>query len=137
MNHTSRAGEKILDYGSGPKAIHTQNLKQWGMDVTPHEFGANVVEGIHDTKALSRKYNTVMASNVLNTQSSEQMLRSTLAEIKSAVAPGGRAVFNYPVSPRYIDLTTDAVEKIVREYFPKLDRVGGTKWGPLWEGRVE
>ena len=133
---TATPDETILDFGSGPKAVHTARLRESGLNATAHDFGKNVIAGVHDPDALLRQYSTVMASNVLNTQGSMEMLRNTLAEIRSAMQPGGRAVFNYPKSPRYSGLKPDEVAKEIKSIFgTEPVRVGGTASEPLWEVR--
>lgn len=122
----------ILDFGSGPAAMHTQMLKGRGLDVTAHEFGGSVNPDIHDPDALSRQYDTVMASNVLNVQSTIEMLNYTLKQIAKCVKPGGRAVFNYPASPRHGNLAVAEVEKAIRKRFGSVERVGGTPSVPLY-----
>ena len=136
VQETSKPGEKILDFGAGKDAVHAKNLRDAGLDVTAHEFGANVKEGVHDASALdkSRSYDTVYASNVLNVQGDINMLKDTLGQIKGAVAKDGRAVFNYPSSPRVGKLETSEVSAAIKDVFgvePK--RVGGTKNEPIWE----
>ena len=133
VSETSKSGETILDYGSGKTPIHTTALQKQGLNVTSYDVGSNVVEGVHDVNALQRTYNTVFASNVLNVAPSESFLRKTLSEIKKATSSGGRALFNYPASPRKLNLSTDEMLGIVKEYFPEVTVVGGTKQTPLWE----
>lgn len=124
---------KILDYGSGPKAIHANALREKGFDVTAHDFGANVVEGIHDPKALTRQYGHVYASNVLNVQSDPQMLRETLQEIANAVQKGGSATLNLPISPRkFNELSAPMVEQELAKLFSKVERIGGTRAAPVY-----
>ncbi len=38
---------KILDFGAGKDAVHTQNLRGEGFNVTAHEFGSNQKPGLH------------------------------------------------------------------------------------------
>lgn len=137
VEDTARPGEKILDFGAGKDAAHARHLHNLGMDVRAYEIGANFNPLFHDRHALSHRYDTVYASNVLNVAPTVQFLRRTLLEIRSVVKhPHGRAVFNYPGEPRKAGLSTADAEKIVREYFPSLRRVGGTSSTPLWEGRL-
>jgi len=101
LNNARKIGARVvaLDYGAGKDAIHTRDLQSKGHFVIAHEFGAN--KGIwHSNDALQRKYDMVFASNVLNEQSSREMLEATLAEIHSLLAPHGRLYCNYPESPR-------------------------------------
>ena len=131
---TSSKSETILDFGAGKEAAHTISMNKEGFNVTAYEIGNNVVEGLHDTAALERTYDTVMASNVLNVAPNESVLRYTLSNIAKAVSPTGRAVFNYPLSPRSAGLSSAQVLSIVKEFFSDVV-VGGTKQAPVWEAR--
>ena len=94
--------DQILDFGAGKTAAHAMKLRSEGYDVTAHEFGANQVLGTHDERALSRTFDVVYASNVLNVQSSAAMLCRTLTQIRSVVKPGGLFIANFPKKPRKI-----------------------------------
>ena len=123
---------KILDFGSGRDAAHTKSLRKSGRNVTAHEFGANVNQN-HDPKALEKKYDTVFASNVLNTASSHKMLSDTLDQMHSAVAPGGALVANLPLSPRKsVKVDAKHLMRQLLNRFGDVRRVGGTKKAPLF-----
>ena len=130
VSKSAKEGESVLDYGAGPKAAHTERLRKEGLDVTAHDF--SYVEGVHDPAALTKKYDTVMASNVLNVQSSKAMLKRTLKEITSSVSPEGRAVFNYPASPRKMSLAPSQVKKVIKEFFGDVKEIRKGA-APLWE----
>ena len=121
----------ILDFGAGRDAAHAQTLKDAGFNVTAHEFGTNQNER-HDPQALERQYHTVYASNVLNTQSSPQMMERTLDQIRAATRKGGGFVGNFPLSPRKSGMSPGDVEALLRARFPNVKRVGGTRQAPLW-----
>ena len=130
-----KQGETVLNFGAGKpdkktgKYLHSEMLREKGADVTEYDFGSNSVGN------LGNQYDTVFASNVLNVQNGRPMLQDTLKQIKNSTR--GRAVFNYPQSPRYMDLTPDEVATEIKSIFgaePK--RVGGTKQAPLWEIRT-
>jgi len=125
------AQHTILDYGAGRDAVHAQTLRDSGLNVTAHEFGQNRNER-HDADALERQYHLVYASNVLNTQSSPEMMARTLDQIRASVRPGGGFVGNYPVSPRKSALKPADVEALLRDRFKTVKRVGGTSSAPLW-----
>ena len=129
--------KKVLDFGSGPPARHTMSLREKGYtDVTAHEFGDNVQEGVHDPKALSKEYDVVFASNVLNVQSSEAMLKRTLKQIRDSVEKGGLAVFNYPASPRKAGLKVASVAGVIAEVFPgAVERVSQGSEAPMWTAK--
>ena len=123
---------KILDFGSGRDAAHTKSLRKSGRNVTAHEFGANVNKN-HNPKALKNKYDTVFASNVLNTASSRKMLSDTLDQMHSAVAPGGALVANLPLSPRKsVKVDAKHLMRQLLNRFGDVRRVGGTKKAPLF-----
>jgi len=90
----------VLDYGAGPEAMHTAALRELGLAVTAWEIGENFREGVHDPEALSRRYNVVLASNVLNTASRWVDVLAMLDELGRAVLPGGRVIVNLPAEPR-------------------------------------
>lgn len=121
----------ILDFGAGKDAVQTQILKDNGFtNITAYDFGDNVKEGIHDPKALTKKYDVVFASNVLNVSSDEDMLRETLREIWKASKQ--TIIFNYPSSPRKANLSTPEFLDIVEdEYGEQPEIVGGTKQAPI------
>ena len=123
----------ILDFGAGKRAIHTQWLREKGFNVTAYDFGENCIEGLHDKDALNKRYGVVMASNVLNVCSSEQMLHETLSQISKSLKPGGILVCNYPASPRKLDWRVEDIACIIRSYIGSdMQRVGGSYSAPLW-----
>lgn len=127
-------GSSILDFGAGKDAIHAKRLKENGFkDVTAYDFGSNVKDGIHDPKALSRKYDCVFASNVLNVQSSMSMLKSTLDSISGAVKSGGVFIGNFPESPRKSeDITAEVIFKELSNRFKSVKKVGGSNKAPIY-----
>jgi len=131
---TLRPGETILNFGAGkpnPRTglyDHSELLRRAGGDVSEYDFGRNAV----GNDALAKQYDTVMASNVLNTQSDIDMLLKTLEQMRASTAR--RAVFNFPSSPRYFDGRADDVMDAARQVFDADPRrVGGTKQAPLIE----
>lgn len=130
---TSSQKESILDFGAGREAVQTQFLRDKGFNVIAYDFGDNIKD-LHDPDALAKTYDTVFASNVLNVSSDTPMLIDTLTDIWKAVKPGGRAVFNYPSSPRKAGLKTEEVAKFVEDTFGIAPvRVGGNSNAPIWE----
>jgi len=125
-----RAGT-VLDFGAGKNAVHTKALKSKGWRVVAWEFGDNFVKGVHDSRALDRKYDTVVASNVLNVQQSKGMLRETLEQLTSAVKPGGTLICNMPKEPRHHDVSAEDVERLLgRAGFEVEESKGGS--APVW-----
>lgn len=132
--------KSILDFGAGKLALQTKYLLSQGFeDVTAYDFGTNLNDGIHDPNALRRKYDVIMASNVLNVSSSEDMLRETLMDMKKASKPGTVIICNYPNSPRkWVEngkpVPSKVVKDIIEEVFgnePVL--AAGTNSTPVWE----
>lgn len=122
----------ILDFGSGKDAAHAKRLREKGLNVTAHEFGSNQNEN-HDPNALSRQYDHVYASNVLNVQSSKPMMAATLDQIHSATKKGGSFTGNFPASPRKADdIDVDHVHQELEKRFETVKRVGGSKKAPLF-----
>ena len=125
-----RAGT-VLDFGAGRGAVHSKALKSKGWPVTAWEFGGNFDRALHDKRALDRKYDTVVASNVLNVQQSKGMLRETLEQLTSAVKPGGTLICNMPKEPRHHDVPAEEVERLLgRAGFEVEESKGGS--APVW-----
>lgn len=127
-------GDSVLNFGAGKpdkttgKYLHSEIIRSFGGKVDEYDFGGNAVG------SLDKKYNTVFASNVLNVQSSPQMLESTLSQIWDRVNSSGRAVFNYPSSPRYLQMSPrDVAASIEKITGITPIRVGGNSSAPLWE----
>ena len=108
---------KILDFGSGKDIIHTKWLKENNFDVIAYDFGDNCIEGLHDKEALMKRYDVVFASNVLNVQISIHMLRITLNQIYNALKKHGTFIFNYPKSPRKLDMTEFELINYIEDKF--------------------
>lgn len=122
----------ILDFGAGRGAVHTQWLREEGFNVTAYDFGTNIIEGLHDQDALSKQYGVIMASNVLNVQSSMPMLLETLKQVYNSLEKGGVFICNYPASPRKMVLTASDLKEILQSIFKgRIERVGGTASAPL------
>ena len=110
------------------KYLHSETLRAAGGDVKEYDFGRNEVG------QLGNKFDTVFASNVLNVQADKAMLDSTLSQIWNSVGQDGRAVFNYPASPRYLDMSPSEVATAIKDVTGITpQRVGGTGSTPLWE----
>ena len=114
----------ILDYGSGPKAIHTKELHKEGFNVSAWEIGENHNRFLHiDMVSDGLKFfDIVFASNVLNVQG-ERHVHNVIKEVKSLLIPGGKAVFNYPNSPRYNNYNTRHIKYMFTEEFALVEQV--------------
>jgi len=133
---TSKKSERILDFGSGPAAAHSEHLRQQGFrHVVAHEFGDNIRPGVHNPKALQMEYDTVFASNVLNVQSNEEMLKRTLDQLAGVVKSDGRLVANLPESPRKMNIDAKTLTRMLSQRFEHVERVAGTSGAPVLEAR--
>lgn len=134
----ARKEDKILDYGAGKGAVHTLYLRENGFDCTAYDFGDNVTE-VHDKDALTKEYDIVYASNVLNVCSSHTMLVNVIKEIYNAIKENGIAIMNYPDNPRKANFTEHDIRCAIAYVFAstEIERVGGTKSAPVWKIRKE
>jgi hypothetical protein len=134
VGEMAKPGMTILDFGAGKEAIHVHMLRAKGLDVTAYDFGANVRLGLHDPDALSRQYDLVYASNVLNVQSSLEMLHGTVAQIAGATKDEGHVVVNLPREPRKCaDVTVTLLRHILEEHgLSSLQLVGGNGGAPVF-----
>lgn len=122
---------QVLDYGAGADAMHTIYLRSLRYNVTAHEFGANITE-MHDPNALGKQYGIVIASNVLNVQSTEVMLMWSLKQICSVLKPGGQLLCNYPKEPRKLKLGVSCVKACLSSVFKgDVQDVGGRTYAPV------
>ena len=126
--------DSLLDFGAGKSAVHTKWLREQGFNAVAYDFGDNLIEGVHDKDALRKQYKVIMASNVLNVQSSLDMLLTTLNQIYNSLESGGEFICNYPASPRKLLLAASDLREILQSIFKgKIERVGGTASAPLWK----
>ncbi len=108
--HLASREAKILDFGCGKDAVHVGLLREKGLDVVGHDFS-------RPTPYRYDEFDVVYASNVLNVQSDEGMLRATLVQIKDRLRDGGLFFANYPKDPRHCPLDEARVLEIVRAIF--------------------
>ena len=135
IKDTGNKNIKILDFGSGKDAKHTYALRDMGLDVTAHDFSSNVNDDHHDPDALNREYDIVFASNVLNVQGSEDMMRRTLEDVLKTVKRDGVFIANFPGSPRYGFQTAKEAKEILEDYFDVVvihGSDGGKTSSPVW-----
>lgn len=126
---------KILDFGAGKGATSTKYLLSNGFDVAAYDLWCGEGDELLDKYALDRQYDVVFASNVINVQSSMEMLRETLTQIYKATKYGGEFICNYPSSPRKMDVVADDIARVIKEVFGNVEKVGGTKSAPILKMR--
>ena len=123
----------ILDFGSGPKALHTEAFAKDGYPCTAYEMGANFDPEVHaDDEALGNStFDIVMASNVINTLSSLSAIRETLSKIHKYTDSKGLALINLPTSPRKLKGLTkqDVIDMLLIAGFTSIttENHNGTK----------
>ena len=130
----------VLDFGAGREAAHAEAMREaystvHGWQVDAYEFGVNRNERhLSESQAVGMLglYGVVYASNVLNVQSSYEMMHNTLHRVKSFMNPVGHFICNLPESPRKMSTSADNVEEVLRVYFATVERVAGTKRAPVW-----
>ena len=110
----------VLDFGAGTHARYALELRDAGYDVTAYDFGRNVGPDI-ESDALDREYDLVYASNVINVQSSRDMVLRTLAEIRGAMKRV--AIVNYPQEPRKAGISSHDMAQILRDSFSTVEFV--------------
>jgi hypothetical protein len=111
---------EILDFGAGPKAIHTADFARDGYPCTAYEMGENFDPNLHcDDETLGNStFDIVMASNVINVLSSFSAVEETLKKIHKYTDRKGVALINYPTSPRKCEGLTikKLMELILKEF---------------------
>ncbi len=134
-------GESLLDFGSGPDAMVTRTLRERGYtDVTAHDLTPSEFV---DPQALARKYDNIMASNVLNVQLTDAMLRDTMGDMLSVAHDNTKLIANYPNTPRHFreqgfsrddkPMPAAEMEKKLQKYWGNVEQIGGTKAEPVWQ----
>ncbi len=104
------------------------------MNVTAYDFGTNLTP-IHNPFALSYKYNVVFASNVINVQTSMEMLDTTLKQMFKASLDS--VIFNYPRSPRKLpQLSAQFISDYVQEHFTMDISIVKGKVAPIFHCKV-
>jgi len=128
----------ILDFSAGKTAAHAERRKGSGYDVTAYDYGGNQGE-LHDPDALSKTYDVVFASNVLNVQDSDEELKRTVQEIAESVAAGGVVIANLPSEPRKgafngtdPEDATSLVRNLLAKHFQVVEVVSGGNTAPVF-----
>lgn len=116
----------ILDYGCGKDQLHVLSLRSEGYVAYGYDFS------LPESKSnLGASYDIVYLSNVLNVQSSLGMLFETLQEVRNLTwkAANGKAVINYPASPRKLGINVTSMENILKTYFGHVVRLPKSQVG--------
>ena len=126
---TDAKGNPIVDELGFPKEHYHNGLMRDGKNVTLYDFDANS-SAFHDPAALTKQYDMVTVSNVINVQSSVEMLDATMRQIHAATKEGGSVVMNLPGKPRRAgvfpkDMSRKEQAEFLRDYLKQ------------WFGRVE
>ena len=77
----------------------------------------------------------MFASNVLNVQGSEDMMRRTIEDVLKTMNEGSVFIANFPSSPRYGFLTAREAKDVLEEYFDVVvihGSDGGKTSSPVW-----
>lgn len=126
--------KNILDFGAGKGAVSAKYLCNKGFNITAYDFWVeNNGDKLLNKNALKRKYDVVYASNVINVQSSIEMLIETLNQIYSVVVDNGECIMNYPSSPRKLSLNSNDIKAVIEKVFnSQVECVGGTNSAPIF-----
>lgn len=118
-----RPGDEVLDFGSGPYGGGRKQVEEAGGAYFDHDPDHGL------TGDLDRKYDVVLASNVLNVQSKqddpESAYSDLLATLTGLVTPGGVLVANMPGNgPRAGWMTAKRLEFDLSKHFSSVSRTG-------------
>ena len=122
--HLTSRPIRVLDFGAGKKAVHSERLREMGFDVTAYDLSRN--------DFIYPPYDFVLLSNVLNVQPTLEHVRSVLEQAhlvtddpvngfrghymwpdRNAGLPA--VIANFPTSPNYSGATIDEVYDVFRE----------------------
>jgi len=115
----------VLDYGSGPKAIQTMALRDEGYNVVAHDVNPEKTMWHIDTRMNSyqEQFDVIFASNVLNIQPADVCVDDVAREVCHMLRHYSFALFNYPTSPRKVDLTVAEIDGILKDNFQDVERI--------------
>ena len=130
-----RQGDSVLDYGSGKLMEGRAAVVDRGGEYTPHD----PYQGIQGD--LSRAYDVVMASNVMNVQTkaedAEGEYNRVLDELSGRVSETGTLVVNMPHSgPRADWMSPARLEADLKTRFKNVTRQGEVVYASNAEPRV-
>ena len=123
--------KSILNFGSGDQSIidASKGLEQ----ISNRNEVTNYDISLGNNEVLNKKYDVVMASNVLNVQPNIERLDQTINELSNTVNDEGQIIFNLPSSPRkevYDDLTTKQAKDMLTKKFEEQGIKGN------WKGEI-
>lgn len=103
--------QTILDFGCGPKQIHTKKLRGLGYGAIGFDLvqDPDVSQDHWFILGSGLKFDCIIASNVLNIQPGLKHMDALFAIWKSLLTPKGLLIANYPESPRYAQATNSDV----------------------------
>jgi len=114
---------QVLDYGSGPKALWSEWLRDQGFQsVISHEIGDNFVDGLHTRQALDYKYAAAIASNVLNVQPTLKAIQEVL---RTLYRIADTAYFNFPKDPRKSTASSVELTVLAKNVWPQVTTLDG------------
>jgi len=128
---------KILDFGAGYKAKQSQELSKKFSNVCAFDFQETVessiavepeLDKLFDDNALEKDHDIVIASNVINVQSSKDSLDRTLSDIYCNMKKGSTFIGNIPRDPikypaTHSELVQIVTEKVEDRFGNKIKRV--------------
>lgn len=147
VRHLRPGKERLLDFGAGAAALQVRALLRLGYRVDGYDVPSSpadlespspavrsraksYLDALEDevlVDTLEDPYDVVLASNVLNVQTSLARLRETLGEIRGALRPGGVLVANLPEEPRgFLPRGRQGerkLETVLRDFFGDVVRV--------------
>lgn len=112
-------GRRILDFGCGADMIHVVELQKQGLFVVGYDWS------LPETKKFitDELYDIIYLSNVLNVQSSEEMLEDLFKTVISCMRYMGFVVANYPYEPRYLGWSTKEMLEWLQVKFTDVIRL--------------
>jgi len=122
LNNVIKAGDKVLDYGSGPYQKVKPHVLELGAEYYPYDIHGNIGQ-------LTPNNDVVMGSNVLNVAvySDDPLTayNNALDEMKSVLRPTGTLVVNMPSSgPKADWMNTAQLQKDLMKRFNNVQRIG-------------
>lgn len=127
-----RKNQDVLDFGAGKEAVWTTWLtNNTEGEIFAFDIGDNYDPMKHRALALDRRYDWVLASNVLNVQPTLEDIQSVILTLSRC---GDRVLVNYPISPRKSFEKIDVFEiySILKGSFSSVMCIAGTPASPVF-----